>query len=503
MMNDQVWKSAVDRDAVIESVYKYDCKIDNVERWFIKESQEMGRKRLRAKNIVKKEGGVVVRTMQIRKKKEKIRATKKRIEAEARRLKAPPAESMELSSSLSCLKPLAEANIHLSYMKSIFTHLSYQQSLPGEIRKQTIKIPPSHEAGGSAIRYVRTARAARGQIAENFTGMRANAQIPGSLRAGFTTPTKRPSSSPAASKRNIMSSALNSPTRILKTTKTNVPLYSTYTGEPVTPRTLHVQQRGALYIQSLFRGRRAREWVDNQAQRLFPLRQNVSKSFRKGGTRDRAIFLQKKSEQLQQARERLKLAEAQWVEMRGQMIERAREVFENDEESMERFRRKLKLLLNPDVEMVEEWEEGLEHCEKRIRLIEEKQALGQVEFDRIHSKKNRRKAKSPDQRRRSTELEKSLSAGIREMDELKGAVARTGNKLSLGKIQKRLDAEAIMLHKNMRFIAACVIQEFVKGRIHHKFPHLDKILEDKNKRDRAEVQVAFKRNESRKGCILR
>jgi hypothetical protein len=55
-----------------------------------------------------------------------------------------------------------------------------------------------------------------------------------------------------------------------------------------------------------------------------------------------------------------------------------------------------------------------------------------------------------------------------------------------------------MLHKNLRFIAACAIQNFCKNIVHDRYPHLGPILEEKRKAEAAETMVAFRRNESRK-----
>ena len=138
----------------------------------------------------------------------------------------------------------------------------------------------------------------------------------------------------------------------------------------LSPREKYLMNNAATKIQSIFKGRRARVWVSNQALRLFPLAAPVSKNFHSGGNRGKAIFLEKKRQLLLNSKKRLD-------------------------------------------ETGEIWEKRKE----------------------------------------------DIAAAVRDESEGKAAMKE---KLKLHKIQRRLDAEALMLHKNMRFIAACIIQNFCK-----------------------------------------
>ena len=76
-------------------------------------------------------------------------------------------------------------------------------------------------------------------------------------------------------------------------------------------------------------------------------------------------------------------------------------------------------------------------------------------------------------------------------------------KLKENKIQRRLDAEALMLHRNLRFIAACIIQNFCKNFVLEKYPHLIPLLEEKRRAEAASNAIALSRNLSRASSVKR
>jgi hypothetical protein len=270
----------------------------------------------------------------------------------------------------------------------------------------------------------------------------------------------------------------------------------------MSPRSLYIMGNAAVKIQSIFRGRRAREWVDNQAQRLFPLRQVVSANWHGSGTRDRPIFLQKKSVLLMQARERLRATERQFKEKQEMMVARAEAEFGGEVEAVERFKKRLHDAITSSQEKVDETEATIETYNARIEQLDQSQTALSGEFDRLNSKKNK-KARGKYHARRSSEIDLELAHTETEKHDLQSKIASKRADVKLHKIQRRLDEEAIMLHKNMRFIAACIIQEFCKRFVHQKFPHLHGILAEKAETEKAGYKVALTRNQSRNASVLR
>jgi len=80
---------------------------------------------------------------------------------------------------------------------------------------------------------------------------------------------------------------------------------------PDTPRQKYIKHNAIKKIQKVFRGTRARVWVNNQALRLFPLRQ-TNRNFKEGGERGRAIFLEGKRKLLLASQERLQPELERW-----------------------------------------------------------------------------------------------------------------------------------------------------------------------------------------------
>ena len=161
----------------------------------------------------------------------------------------------------------------------------------------------------------------------------------------------------------------------------------------MSPREKHIKNKAVLKIQSIFRGRKARDWVNNQDQRNFPMSAPVSANFLKGGKRSKEIFLLKKKNLLQNSKDRLTLTKDDW----------------------------------------ERTKEGV---------------VNKVELERGS-----------------------------------GAAKIVKRRLKENKIQRRLDAEALMLHRNLRFIAACIIQNFCKNFVLQKYPHLIPLLKEKRQKE--------------------
>ncbi len=375
MMNDMIWGKRAGptegefKESVIDAVYKYDCRIDAGMKWKIMRVQEKQRELRRDKNIKKKEDAVKIRTYQIIKKKTKIRATKRRIEEERRKLNMTQDEILERNELTSTLVPLKKAEYRVDVMKGVFNHIDYQKELPKEIRRSVQKISATHENVGT-------------RSPQKLVGIGSHSSHPARQGIGSGV------SQPLLQKREGTSSH----------------------PDQLSPRELYIKNRAVTKIQSIFRGRQAREWVDNQAQRLFPLRQKTSANWHSGGKRDRAIFLEKKRVLLLKSKDRIQSTKADWEEQQKSIIQK-----------------------------------GTNEEEKRLLKM----------------------------------------------------------RLKAHKINKRLDDEAIMLHKNMRFIAVCIIQEFCRSFLRARYPHLDVLLAAKREKEVAENQVSLKRNLSRKGSEFR
>ena len=304
---------------------------------------------------------------------------------------------------------------------------------------------------------------------------------------------------------NLYNKATNSPTRLADLPPSA--LYSELSHAPVSPRSLTILSRAALVVQSLFRGRQAREWADNQAQRLFPLRQKLSKAWKAGGSRDRAIFLQQKSTQLQEAKVRLSIAQRDWEDRKLSMLEAAEVKFANDPDSLARFSSRLASALSLSNEQADSREETIQTYVSRIAAIRESEVSLGAELARVNrtydAKHHKKVVRGKYEKRRSSEIGSELEAGAALAFRLSKVVNCKRQDLVLQKIQRKLDEEAIMLHKNMRFVAACVIQEFVKGRVREKYPHLKEVLEAKQEKVRASARDALRRNESRRQTGVR
>ncbi|GMH83679.1 hypothetical protein TL16_g09682 [Triparma laevis f. inornata] len=363
LMSDLVWNKRAGpiddeyKDDVITQIYKYDSRIDVGEMWKIKEVQVVGRERRRLKMIKKKEEAVKHRTFQIVRNKTKIRQTKQRIAKEEAKLRMSKDETMERNIATSTLKPLRKAETRVDSMKSIFSHMDKQKELPIEIRRKVAKVNPTY---------------------------------------GSVSPTRR-----------------RNPKKTFFGTSTAPVSHSDdfEHAENLSPRERHIKNSAVIKIQSIFRGRKARTWLNNQDQRNFPLKAEVSKNFLSGGNRGKAIFLEKKRQLLLLSKKRLEETNNDW----------------------------------------------------------EKEKAGLV----------------------------AKVAG-----DLKTA-SLVKKRLKENKIQRRLDAEALMLHKNLRFIAACIIQNFAKNIVLEKYPHLVPILQKKRDKETTENKIALSRNKSRIEAIRR
>jgi hypothetical protein len=181
--------------------------------------------------------------------------------------------------------------------------------------------------------------------------------------------------------------------------------------ENLSPRERHIKNKAVIKIQSIFRGRKARDWCNNQDQSNFPLQAAVSTHFLSGGKRGKAIFLEKKRQVLLNSKMRLQATSDVWEKEKSGLVEKVA----GDLKAAELMKKKLK-----------------EH-----------------------------------------------------------------------KVQKRLDAEALMLHKNLRFIAACIIQNFAKTIVLVRYPQLIPILKEKRDRETEENKIADARNKSRMESIRR
>ncbi|GMH95712.1 hypothetical protein TrVE_jg5791 [Triparma verrucosa] len=363
LMSELVWNKRAGpiddeyKDDVITQIYKHDSRIDVGEMWKIKRVQIVGRERRRLKMIKKKEEAVKHRTFQIVRNKTKIRQTKQRIAKEEAKLRMSKDETMERSIATSTLKPLRKAEVRVDTMKGIFSHIEKQKELPIEIRRKVAKVNPQF---------------------------------------GSVSPTRR-----------------HTPKKTFFGTSTEPVMHDDgyEHAENLSPRERHVKSKAVIKIQSIFRGRKARDWLNNQDQRNFPLKESVSQNFLSGGKRGRAIFLEKKRQMLLLSKSRLEQTANDWEKEKAGLVEKVA----GDLRAAELVKKRLK-----------------EH-----------------------------------------------------------------------KIQRRLDAEALMLHRNLRFIAACIIQNFAKNIVLEKYPQLVPILKEKRDKETAENKVAEARNKSRMESVRR
>jgi len=153
IMQDLIWNTrSLDRDfkeTVVEEVYKYDCKIGPGEKYKIKMVTDKLRQQSREKNWEKEVKKGHMKTNEIWKKKEKIRALKARL-AEEQRLMNLPVREITFAERTT-LKPLKDAETRVKFMKSIFEHIENQKEIPRVVKRQTNKIPPSCESGGPTL----------------------------------------------------------------------------------------------------------------------------------------------------------------------------------------------------------------------------------------------------------------------------------------------------------------------------------------------------------------
>ena len=277
-------------------------------------------------------------------------------------------KQIRLNVEASTLKPLRKAEKRVGMIRGIFTHMDLQKQLPIDVRRSVNKVGASY--GYVSPKHNKSpTKTFFGNDMRQFTGG-------GQIRDEHGN--------------ELLENDGFDPLELLS------------------PRERCIKNRAVITIQSIFRGRQAREWVDNQAQRLFPLRALVSKTCHGGGKRGRAIFLEK----------------------------------------------------------------------KKILLVRSKRILGETQ-------------------EKWEGVKEGLLSGLEGEDRKR----RLKEKLKLHKIQKRLDDEAAMLHKNLLFVAACAIQNFCKQLVQERYPHLVPILEEKRKVEVVETEVAFRRNESRKESI--
>ena len=149
------------------------------------------------------------------------------------------------------MKPLRKAEVRVKTIRGIFDHMGLQKELPIEVRRKVEKANPSYG-------HVSPKRGASPQ-----------------KKAFFHT-----SAEPAMHGDDFEHA------------------------ENLSPRERHVKNKAVQKIQSIFRGRKARHWVNNQDQRNFPMAAAVSAKFLQGGKRGREIFLLKKKKLLEESRNR-------------------------------------------------------------------------------------------------------------------------------------------------------------------------------------------------------
>ena len=185
-------------------------------------------------------------------------------------------QQVKLDVEASTLKPLRKAEKRVGAIRGIFAHMDYQNQLPIDLRRNVNK------------------------VGANF---------------GYVSPkhNKSPTKSFFGKDTRKFTHKDDFPGKLLEDDDVD-PL------ELLSPREKYLQNKAALRIQSIFRGRQAREWVDNQAQRLFPLKAPVSKNFHAGGKRGRAIFLEKKKILLLKSRSVLGEVEKTWEVKKESML---------------------------------------------------------------------------------------------------------------------------------------------------------------------------------------
>ena len=598
-MSDLIWGkrsgeiTAAFKSMVIDAVYKFDSKISPGEMWKIRRCQEVGRERRRGINIERKKSVGKGKAFDIWKKKLKIRALKERVRQEKERAEKPVDWEAEKKKSAanSTLLPLKLAEKRVSFMKSIFNHMTMQSVLPAEIRRTTTKYqggaappgapssptrvsappptffssasspsllpsrsssPPSSstlDRPGSASGGDRPGSAGRGGLGfpvqprreahvflpgkknlatvelfrvgeehgAKFTPTRDKVDhdnrisfvgkaLPANLHRGLSKPSEeaqdvsqsnfnsiasglfgtssRPSSAassghPGSALSSRPSSALlqrgaslsslsfaGAPTspnqrRVsvplsldLKTRHSQLrsrPDAVSFEGERLTPREVYIRGRAIVTIQSIFRGRKARQWIDNQAQRLFPLYQAVSVNWLEGGNalKSRAIFLNRKNFLMHRGDKILRpLREAAGCDMD---LHNPAAAAARDKDVPASLASKANVVGAGD--SPEDSEPPL------FGIAEEESSL----------------------------CGSDVSGAIDTIFESRAAARGTPkvrvakDVLSNDKVRRRLDEEALMLHKNMRFIAACIVQHFCRTHILRRYPHLKKVLDKKRK----------------------
>ena len=199
----------------------------------------------------------------------------------------------------------------------------------------------------------------------------------------------------------------------------------------LTPREVYIRNNAIIKMQKLFRGRKGREWCDNQAMKQFPLRAPVNKNFLVGGSevRSKGIFLERKRFLLERSIDAINVTKENWEAEQDKIVKLA---------------------------------------EDKDRWRTEKRADGGLEgFD--------------------------ANATINSVKDI----------LMNNKVSRRLDAEALMLHKNLRYMASCIIQHFCRQFILTRYPKLIGVLRKKQKIETARVTTALFRNNSRKASTMR
>ena len=86
---------------------------------------------------------------------------------------------------------------------------------------------------------------------------------------------------------------------------------------------------------------------------------------------------------------------------------------------------------------------------------------------------------------------------------LKTNQSSSKRRLDQYQVQKYLDLEASQLQKNLRFVAACVIQVYCSNYVRKKFPYLSKLIKENNAKREIRERHALVRNQSNKAYHLR